>query len=68
MNKEILFFGIINILLLFVTYELTPIGGYITGFFEGFFGTTVIVSFIFSLIVIEFIIGWLPYKLYKKIK
>jgi hypothetical protein len=68
MNREILFFVIINILLLFVIYQLTPIGGYIGGFFGGFFGTTGIVSFIFSLIIIEFIIGWLPYKLFKKIK
>lgn len=68
MNREILFFVIINILLLFVIYQLTPIGGYIGGFFEGVFGTTGIVSFIFSLIIIEFIIGWLPYKLFKKIK
>lgn len=68
MGKKILFMAVLNIILLFVFYKLIPIGGYIAGFATGFFGVGNIISIIFSFVVIEFVIGWLPYKLFIKPK
>lgn len=68
MNKKILLFATLNITLLFIIYILTEIGGFISGFFIGFFGVTEVVSIILSFLIIELIIGWLPYKLFIKPK
>lgn len=49
-------------------FILTPIAGQIAGFANGFLGAGEFIGFILSFIVIEFFIGWLPYKLFIKPK
>ena len=68
MNKKIVLLATLNIMLLFIIYILTEIGDYIVGFLIGFFGVTEVVSIILSFLIIELIIGWLPYKLFIKTK
>jgi hypothetical protein len=68
MKKKLSIFIILNIFLLFVLFILTPIAGQIAGFANGFLGAGEFIGFILSFIVIEFFIGWLPYKLFIKPK
>lgn len=62
-------FIIINIILLIIIFIFTPIGGSITGFTQGILECNSIIALIIAILIVESIIGWIPYKLiFKKNK
>jgi hypothetical protein len=62
-------FIIINIILLIIIFIFTTIGGSITGFTQGILECNSIIALIIAILIVESIIGWIPYKLiFKKNK